>query len=517
MMMDVPLPPGLGRTRRRPASAKPRAQTIFSGQGPSFPGSGETACLAPGPPSLPTPIHAPSASTLPCYASTPGARTTVASSFPTPDSESVKVNILEGVKPSKGAVRFAEPSASASTSRLVPYTPDPSLVESPTSGPAAAAASRRHSTTFIDQSSRRLSSASPALAIKQLKLAFQDTPPMLRQLEDGWRARRSRTLDVSSVSVDKPLKPSKSLLRRARTPEEAMDPYLLEQVELQRRREAKRAASGMHTAPEAHRSPSGTRISSQTKEGQSASHLGQHSEIVDPHATTRPVQLPLTPPTSPPPLPTITTIAADGLAAQGFRLPAAPQRVSEPTHTHAGTDATAPSSPTTETSQLKPISTSCLPPTKHAVPLHKKSTAKITVHNLSHPVSLTLGFQGTTVRVNKTGDEVAISTGPEKQRTRTILRLAESKAWSEEECQYWLRLLSLVDEYKRRTPRVSAMPSTYQLTSPAQGVHREGRPDHIVLRPAGRDFSVLYRVEPFTAGQFGDRAELGNEGPDPLQ
>lgn len=274
---------------------------------------------------------------------------------------------------------------------------------------------------------------------------------MLRQLEDGWRARRSRTLDVSSTSVDKPLKSTKSLLRRAKTPESKVDPYLLEQAELARRR-----------MPEpTHRSASGTHIAPQSKADQSANHLGRHSMIVDANAMNH--HLPLTPPTSPPPLPTIATVTADGPAHhhhtqahahQAQAPPYPPPHVPESINTHGTTD-TAPPSPTSITAQLKPISTSCLPPTKHAVPLHKKSAAKITVHNISHPVSLTLGFQGTTVRVNKAGDEIAISSGPEKQRTRTILRLADSEDWGEEECQYWLRLLSLVDEYKRRTPKVS--------------------------------------------------------------
>lgn len=306
---------------------------------------------------------------------------------------------------------------------------------------------------------------------------------MLRSLEDGWRARRSRTLvDVSSTSMDKPLKSTKSLLRRAKTPDQKIDPYLLEQAELARRR-----------MPESHRSASGTQYSPQSKADKSAKHLGRHSMIVDPNALAQPMQLPLTPPTSPPPLPTMPAVTADGPAYAAIQAQAEaalahasvphsphpyahpqppsypPPQVPESVNTH-GTGDTAPPSPTLLAAILKPISTSCLPPTKHAVPLHKKSAAKITVHSASHPVSLTLGFQGTTVRVNRAGDEIAISSGPEDQRTRTILRLADAGDWGEEECQYWLRLLSLVDEYKRRTPKVSWRPprsllySTLKLT-----------------------------------------------------
>lgn len=480
MKMDVTLSiPSAFRTRQRPKTAQAKAQTsstAASGSGPSRPrqsgrglagglGAGLSALGGgPGGPSailpVPTNVRNSSTSTLPVYpsnprppSSTPALPTT--SDFPTPDSDSVKVTIIRRSNTQKG-VRFQDPSSS--TPALTQYTDPvepvdpPSYLETPDSTPTAPLANRRHSTTFIEESSRRISATPPALAIKQLRLAFQDTPPMLRTLEDGWRARRSRTLDVSTTSVDKPLKSTKSLLRRAKTPESKVDPYLLEQAELARRR-----------MPEpAHRSASGTHIAPQSKADQSANHLGRHSMIVDSNAMTRPPHLPLTPPTSPPPLPTISTVTADGPAhytqAQVHQPQAPsypPPHVPETINTQGTTD-TAPPSPTSITAQLKPISTSCLPPTKHAVPLHKKSAAKITVHNISHPVSLTLGFQGTTVRVNKAGDEIAISSGPEKQRTRTILRLADSEDWGEEECQYWLRLLSLVDEYKRRTPKVSS-------------------------------------------------------------
>lgn len=476
MKMDVTLSIPF-RTRQRPKSAKAKAQTASAaGSGPSRPsgrglarglGAGLSALGGPGGPStipVPIPVRNSSTSTLPVYPSTPKPPSSTpalptTSDFPTPDSDSVKVNIIRRVNTQKGSVRFQDPSASTPTLTSYPDEPEepaepvepPAYLETPDATPTVALANRRHSTAFIDQSSKRLSETPPALAIKQLRLVFQETPPMLRQLEDGWRARRSRTLDVSSTSIDKPLKSTKSLLRRAKTPESKVDPYLLEQTEMARRR-----------MPETHRSASGTHIAPQNKADQSANHLGRHSMIVDSNnAVARPVQLPLTPPTSPPPLPTISTVAADspahGTQAQAHRAQAPsypPPHVPESINTHGTTD-TAPPSPTSITAQLKPISTSCLPPTKHAVPLHKKSAAKITVHNLSHPVSLTLGFQGTTVRVNKAGDEIAISSGPEKQRTRTILRLADSGDWGEEECQYWLRLLSLVDEYKRRTPKVS--------------------------------------------------------------
>ena len=239
-------------------------------------------------------------------------------------------------------------------------------------------------------------------SIRHLRVAFEETPPKLRELEQGWRARRKRVLDdVTQATQDRMTGSSYEGLGIGEARLDEGDDMVLSRQQ--------------HTA---------LNTSSRPRPANAEIEPTQHIMTGPLRAVPIPAPLP-TPPASPP-IPVIRAVSP----RTGSILPTARQH-----HHHE---------------LAKPILAHPLPPSAHPIPISRRSrreTIRVSPLEWSTELVISLELGKREIRIMRGGKRVAFG-------DRELL-LDDQGGWGKTDWEEWEMVQALVDRVKRATPRVS--------------------------------------------------------------
>lgn len=269
--------------------------------------------------------------------------------------------------------------------------------------------------------------------IRGIRTAFAETPAKLRELEDGWRARR-RALVVRRENTDMGVDDGQGVcgavgkLGGWYETEVCPVPKTIPRRDPDERalRGAAVAVDLMVRREETRRKPRNRPISVGMP---NTSSLGDENR-----ASSRPFKLTTTPPSKLLPRPFTNNPAMRDERASKHR------ESSEP-----------------EPAAILPILASPLPPTPQPVPLTGRSSDTIHVHAPTSDLGLTLTQGSAKVQISADGRTIEFRQDDKKKNrhmTRSIGLDAVSD-WTEQDKKDWYLVAKLVEGYKRHTPRVS--------------------------------------------------------------
>lgn len=361
--------------------------------------------------------------------------------------------------------------------------PRPLLSQSPTAGPSTFL--KPVSLPIRPRTSKNDVTAAPN--IRQLRIAFEETPAKLRELEQGWRARRRRVLgDVTEIkqipaagsSRQIPSEISEVALSARETDPIGDQPESPRQVHRPRRR-----ISGSNPATYRVMPPRTQELPSAHRDEVPLGRPGSS------HISLRVPVAPPTPPASPP-----TPPRQPGLSPHSQRIvePGSPARLN----------------------RIHPIMAQPLPPTSHPVPI-SRSTPRDTIRVLpfGSPIELAISLHSGRRKI------VVLQGGLELNLEGEAVRLVEQKAWGRRERKEWEMVQALVERVKRSTPRVGP-PERKGLirvdhSGPSgQGISYVRTPDdHLFLSSRYHPLLLVWRHDrSSTAARPFEAPEATNEG-----
>lgn len=277
--------------------------------------------------------------------------------------------------------------------------------------------------------------SAPGSAVKTLRIAFQDTPPQLRELEAAWRRRRAEKLDAATVAT---------------TPRPASTAVAMPDTR------GRRVRFGHSDETPLVGTASDVDFVAVSSFGESDMPVPSPSPAVV-AAQPAVAGFPPTPPSSPPPFSARTMPTNDVLRTGSSHSPSPEPHSSrsplrDPLRHRRSSDSPGRATP------VPLLQPSRLPPTSTPIPLGRNNDTLI-VNPPSYANALVFSLQNgrTRVRVSRDGDAAAVSTLRRGERTRFTLRHCDHATWSELECKLWYRLSAMLETAEARTPRVSGI------------------------------------------------------------
>lgn len=265
-------------------------------------------------------------------------------------------------------------------------------------------------------------------SIRQLRVAFEETPLKLRELEEGWRARRIRVLGEMT---------DQTVLVRGESRDGALMVSGVASIHQQRGLSKEPGNLPEFTCPI-------RRVSRNDIPTAKVLHIGPLRNAPTYAVVARPTR-------DPPEMQSV--IRKIPIATAPPTPPASPRSsLRRPSSPPLVGPSVAPAGRPTAPHTALPILAQPLPPTSHPIPVSRGSP-KDTIHVESHPsatelvISLKSGKQ--VIQVLRGGLEVVLD-----DRT---LRSDEQSHWDIRQRKEWEMVQSLVERVKRSTPRVRAL------------------------------------------------------------
>lgn len=251
--------------------------------------------------------------------------------------------------------------------------------------------------------------------IRQLRVAFQDTPLKLKDLEEGWRAHRAREIDSLTHTAPESI-------RNAKNEQSFHHQYAPHDVLWAKRASPRQVALSVANTP----TPAPRTTLTNSKLDEAVAHQAGQTSVLSLGQASQQTLLPPTPPTSP--RPKSPTVPPPAVPVYAYR-----------------------------STSTRPIVAHPLAPTSGRVPLSKRTRDTIQVHAPAEAVAITLSLGGDacTLRVNRAGDELTIAPNSGSSgRQRCTIRVRDRTKWTATDHKQWMHVAGLVEEFKRHATRV---------------------------------------------------------------